>query len=62
LDLQLGAGDAAIGVEIAPAGGVDDLGGQSGRRGFAVPAAGAAFGIEIIRSGCLSKLGCGRPG
>src|SRR5258708_7733399 len=37
-----------IGIEIAPAGGVHDAGRQWWRRRVAIPAAGAALGIEII--------------
>src|SRR6202012_5009755 len=47
-ELQLGPGDAAIGLQIALAGGVDDACRQRRRRGFAVPAAGVAFDVEII--------------
>src|ERR1700689_5103564 len=38
----------AISLEITLAGGVNDLGGQWRRRCIAVPAAGAALGVEII--------------
>src|SRR5713226_2181514 len=48
LDCQFGAGDTPIGLQITLAGGVHDAGWQWRRRGFAVPAAGAAFRVEVI--------------
>src|ERR1700712_39324 len=48
LDFELPAGDAAIGLEITLAGGLDDACGQRRRRGLAVPAAVAALGVEVI--------------
>ena len=56
-DIQRGAGDAAIGIEIALAGGVDDGGGQRRRRGFAVPAAGAPLSVEIVAQRLLVETG-----
>src|SRR5258708_3238704 len=47
-DLEFAARDAAIRFEIALAGSVHHAGGQRRRRGVAVPAAGVAFGVEII--------------
>src|SRR6187401_2297414 len=38
----------AIRFQIALARGVDDAGGQRWRRGVAVPAAGAALGVEVV--------------
>src|SRR5581483_432639 len=48
LYLEIVASDAAIGFEIAPAGRIHDAGRQWRRRRFAVPAAGATLGVEII--------------
>src|SRR3954463_6913557 len=48
LDSELPAGDAAIGFQITLAGGLDHAGGQRGRGRLAVPAAGAALGVEVI--------------
>src|SRR5947207_12283172 len=46
-DRQVRPGNAAIGLEIALAGGVHDACRQRRRRRLAVPAAGLAFGVEI---------------
>src|SRR4029079_9497158 len=47
-NIELTAGDTAIGLEIALAGGLEDAGGQGRCRRFAVPAAGATLRIEVI--------------
>src|ERR1019366_9930415 len=47
-DGQFGPGDAAVSLEIALAGGLHDACRQRRRRRLAVPAAGAALGVEII--------------
>ena len=44
-DRKLSAGEPAIGLEMALAGGLDHAVGQSRRGGVVVPAAGAAFGV-----------------
>src|SRR5260221_990930 len=48
LDRELTPRHPPIGLEIALAGGLHDAGRQGRRRRLAVPAAGAALGVEII--------------
>src|ERR1700692_1390423 len=48
LNAELGAGDAAIGFEVAFAGGVHHACRQWGRRRLGVPAAGPALAVEIV--------------
>src|SRR4029077_2365885 len=69
LDTQLPARDAPIRFQIALAGGVHDMCGQRRRWRIAVPAAGAALGIEMVAQRLLVEtrlrpaglVGVGRP-
>src|SRR5262245_56018051 len=55
LDYELLPRDPPVGLQITLAGGVDDMCGQKWRRGVAIPAAGAALGVEIVAQRLLVK-------
>src|SRR5204862_7450273 len=54
---ELAAGQPAIGLAVALAGGVDHAGGQPGRGCVAVPAAGMALDIEPVAQRLLVEAG-----